>query len=99
MITPRIIGVRLNICALDSKSCGREKNKYMTSSKESKVVQSTAEPFLTKERQFSVTTIVMARSLAEAISKAPFCEPVSVTLIDIPEDNGTVGFYPNDGGK
>ena len=65
----------------------------MTNSKNNpKVVGVLAEQFPTRERQYSVTTVVMAYSLEDAARKARFAEPISITLIDFPEERGAVGF-------
>lgn len=53
------------------------------------------EQSLTKERSFKVTTLVQAHNMHDAIIKAKHCEPISVELVDYPEDNGVVGFNAN----
>lgn len=46
----------------------------------------------TSERQFRVTTVVMAHDMFDAIRKSKSAEPISVELMDFLEERRVVGF-------
>lgn len=49
-------------------------------------------PSPTSERQFRVTTVVMAHDMFDAIRKSKNAEPISVELMDFLEERKVVGF-------